>query len=248
MGRRVPAGWLIGLLLAATTLGLLGALMPARPCRLCNALARRCSELRIDCPECGDVGKISFFRSRMRPPPSEPLSQLLRSYTPGFSQGFMQELSGLVEEHGRFPAFHDYLARSRDIRVRFLQTEGKDYLVVLTEFSGIAQKDYSLASLLLFSVDGRSLDHLRVWCDTVGVELHPRILEGASADGAQLSIVPTERNSTPLSASRFEYSLAQWEERGFHAAFIPGEGFGPEGFCRIRIRNDRFDVLQPKPK
>ena len=89
MSRRGSTGWLIGGIALLTGLGLAAALIPIRACRSCDGLALHLHQLtspvrgtvplpRIDCPDCGDRGKVSLFRSWMRPRVSVTIAAVLR--------------------------------------------------------------------------------------------------------------------------------------------------------------------------
>jgi hypothetical protein len=259
--RRASAGWLIGAVILLTGVAVVVVLVPLLPCRTCEGLARVLWERtspsippaprpRLDCPDCDDGGKVSYLRSRRPPTISEPICGLLRSFRDKSTPFFLNDLINLITKDGKdIGTFYLAIeARSRVAHLRFIQAEGKDYLLILIEYSGISMRDYSLAGTILISPDGHVLDCIWLWCETIGVELFAEVPEKSAADGAGLLIVPTDRDSATLGATPFDYTLEQWEHRKHRGVYSRNESTGRDGFCRIRIVNDRMDVLMPKTK
>lgn len=240
MTRRALPAWLSGIVLIVTALSVGAFVVKIRPCSLCDGLSQRVSE-RMDCPNCADSGKVSWYRSRLQPKVSLSFARLLANYRPDAAPNFVQELRQFIgdDEKDPFNFFRAPDARSRHAALRFVRSEGKDYLVVLLSCAGISMKDYSLAEALLLSPDGKALDGLGVWCETVGVDLHLEI-----PDGSGLRIRPADRDSAALRAPRFEYTLSQRNEREHRGVFVLAEHGNPDDFCRFKIADDRFQALK----
>lgn len=248
MSARSSTSWLIGGLLLVTGLGLVGTLLALQPCRSCDGLALYLHRIsspsipprpppRINCPDCADRGKVSLFRSWIRPRVSEPVAGILRSMSAGQAAMVVVQLNQLVQDDGKDP--DAFLAGSSLLMDRrFLEAEGKIYLVLLLQaFNRLP--DNSARTAVLLTEDGRALDRVLVGTDGHNASISVGFLEQAPVDGPQIA---------------FGWKVARWPDavKSCHVdqwqrparELLSGNPDDP--LIQLAIRGDRFEVLTPE--
>jgi len=195
---------------------------------------------RIGCPDCGDSGNVSLFRS-FRPRVSPTVGLVLRGAT--LSEGFdsIQALKSLVLADGKDPtAFLGglVLLQADFIQARYVESDGRTHLLLLMDSSTPLRPEHSTIAAVLLSPEGRALDCVRFACENLDTDLVPEIFVEPLADGTRVKV---SRSGRGLKET-FTYRVAHWQRPD-------REGVAKEGdpiFCALRISGDRFEVLAPE--
>jgi hypothetical protein len=245
--KRASVGALILAVVVLTGLGVAGSGIRYKPCLTCDDLSlwlrhhsSRISHRtnpRVGCPDCGDRGKVSLFRSWMPSRVSPSIAALVRAFKdPTAGQEPIRALRRVVEENG--PAFSRFLDDAFDVfhgckGVEFLEAEQKLYGVVFVG-SGSNTLGTIGVSTILLSAEGRVLDFIDLTWNYQHGPLRDYVLVPAAADGAQILIDTYEERPNR------SYMLAQWQKSA-----RDGKPKGVE-VCRYKIRNDRLEVLDDR--
>jgi hypothetical protein len=241
---RSSAAWLIGVpLILITALGVGGAFLRFRKCMSCGALVRETEPPRpliiLNCPDCGDRGKVSVFRAWTGPRVSDPVAGFLRSLAAEEGPAAFECLNQMIRNDGKDP--ETFLAgSSRVLDARFLDAEGKTYLVLIM---GAFTKNPSGAArtALLIRSDGRASDRALVTFSGPSAQPNEVIHGPTPPDGTRVAIYWHVARRWPETADSYQVDL--WERPG-HETQLKGKPEDP--IVRLAIRGDRFEVLTPE--
>ena len=255
--KRTSTGWLIGLVLVITGLGLIACLYPVRPCRSCDGLKAHLIDRfalqippldpRLDCPDCADRGKISLVRSWMRPKVSEPIAGILREIKYSMRTDSFAALQAVIQHDGKDPA--EFICSldpkdNRGMKPRFLSVQGKQYLILLIDYPSKLASQPVVSSVLLLTPEGKALDYVHVACGTLIADLEASALLSPAGDGAHIVIHAHPGLGTDVFSKKVPYYINRFQRVQSEDRTAQGGPVGAfEGVCRIRILNDRLDVL-----
>ena len=246
--KRASAGGLILALAVLTGIGFAGAMIPIKACTSCDGLAQHIlmrtspslgpvQAPRIGCPDCADRGKVSLFRSWMRPRVAPSIAALVRGLKAPNEGDSLRALQLVVQESGpdysRF--LRQYPPHIDSFRgAEFVEVEQKLYLVLLAE-SGVGTVPAASIGVLaiLLAAEGRALDFVDVSTSAWGEYFSGRIL----ADHAQIVI---ERKLDQPPADDLNYQMIRWNKGAREIRVRTSE------VCRLTIRDDRLEVVEPK--
>jgi hypothetical protein len=250
--RRYSLGWLAALI-AVVTLGLLVILaLPIRTCPTCRGLARKLADpetgfvsSRIGCPECGDRGSVTEPQRWKGSLVSPQVSRLLQCGRPERRGEFVPTLDEIAALSGGDPG--DVLGTKAfggqwSGAARFLQSEGKDFVLVVLR--GYSKFWNGLEGLALLGMDGRVLDHVHCGCAPGGL-LTMEVLDEARADGtvavllARWGLLPEEFNPGPEQRRTFPLKAVL---EGSGREFPAQEGARDKAWL-VRIRTGHFEIL-----
>ena len=252
MNRKSPV-WLIGVLLVVTGLGFAGSMVRYRPCISCDGLAlylnqvhpRRPVELlpRVDCPDCGDRGKVSLFKSWMRPKVADSVAAILRGLSAPVHGVSHLALKDLLLENGKSLSEFQGLSIGNEFTcARFMEVEGKTVLLLILDTSSSANP---ATAIMLVSPDGRLLDYVQVSGSNGEVDVRAAFLEKPGEEGAQLAILPRRGFFAPGQGVelRLDFRVDQWTRPPRQFAFT-WKGSEAELICPLRIRGGRLECLR----
>ena len=245
MNRR-GSGWLIGVLVLVTALGLAASLIPFRTCESCEGydlhLKKIFSEASsrsypgpLDCPDCADRGKVSLVRA-WRPRVSDGVRQSLRVFRDPTSAPFMNRLELLILEPGmkREAYLEANGQRAQFAFPRFVKAEGTPYLVIPAYYPLWKSSDGTGTGFLLVHPDGRALDCVQMTCTNRLADINFVFLEKPATDGSQMALSPIV-DPVPQGVS---YKLHQWRQAPREAKVSTA--------LYLRIRGERFEILDMK--
>ena len=247
MKPRASAGGLIAVLVALTALGIGGSLIPVRSCVTCAGLTSQMERMatypsyspRLDCPDCGDRGKISLFRSWMKPRVSEPVARILRSM-PGPGEfdalnvleevlrtdgkepnAFLNGKTGVEFVHipSRFMAF---------VAARFIEVGGRTRLILLLR----PVLSMNAVSAVLLSHEGQALDCVFVVTGAAGgVELRGGVVDKNPPDRPCVEIAIMVDSGRTDSCRLNQYP-----------SHIREISVKKDSVLRLSVQDDRFEV------
>lgn len=234
------SGWLVGAIILLTSLGIAGTIVPLRPCGICDGLALKSTPAsRVDCPDCGDRGKVSVFRALMGHRVAESVGGVVRSCRNPESALLL--LKTAIEADGKTPGTFLFENSSAipAIAPRFVVANERRYLILLIRWPAPSGGYTEGVSVLLLSLEGSVLDRVDVLYSAFDTELAATVLDAPAPDGGRITINPKPGDALPSS-----YRLFQWQ-RPSREGFVQGAS-GDVG--RLAIRERRLEVLAPEGK
>ena len=225
---------LVIVVLALTALGAAGAFVRYRPCPSCSGFVVQTPPRPVqplNCPDCGDSGKVSFFRS-WRPRVSQPIADFFQCLANEQAPLAFERLNQLIRNDGKDP--EAFLAGSAILLdQRFLEVEGRIYLVmILQTFNKFP--DSSGRATLLLTPEGRALD---------------RVVVMANRHNARIDAKFATIGGVEMTASRWPVAVEvdAWQRPGrellLRGELLRGEQGAP--ILHLLIRGDRLVVSTP---
>lgn len=205
---------------------------------------------QVDCPDCGDRGKVSLLRSWRGPSVADQVCGIVRSLKNANGKDARLRLTELVRLDGKNPSFflqdEDALM---SISGRFVRADDQTYFLLLLDYHASMLPGEERAGVLLLSTaQNQILDGLHLVCSNREAGLYSRILDPAGPDGAQVAIIPEPGGFSRFVEPTISYRLYQWQ-RITTSGVATGAG-KPErdGICRLGIGSDRLVILELERK
>jgi hypothetical protein len=245
-----------GLLVALMVVSVLATaalvVVPFRPCPTCNALTKKINrtDVRLNCPDCGDRGKVSFPRSQRGPGVPEHVARLIRMRRRQYE--LLPEYRDLLTMRSRWvpdevTGYKFFGTWPDDWDLRFIRAEEKTYLVVLLSHGSADLEGQTGAGMVLLSPEGVVLDYIHATHKPGPHIVFPAFVENA-ADGTIAGVRGGDRSETiepfkpPVLAEVYQAGVA-----GSRAcpstAQTPSERVRADGLFRVGIMGDRFTFI-----
>ena len=239
----MPRSLLSAAVLLVSALGLSGAFVRFRPCGTCDGLALAAQPpIRVDCPDCGDTGKMTLFRS-WRPRVPKPVAAVVRAFRDTKGKSGVLALETLARADGTEPGWFSLgiCGKYPKARPRFIESDGKRYLIVVMTDPAYTY-DHPTATIILLSLRGEFHDRVDFLCGASSrLNLDGIVLDAPPADGARITINPVAGTAEPYTV----YRIYQWQQvvrQGFLQQTQESEF---KSLCRLGLRADRLEVLTP---
>ena len=238
--KRAAVGGLILTIAVLTGLGAAGALIRFKACKSCEGLVQHFIQkadpvnrpFGLRCPDCADRGKVSLFRSWMRPRVSPDVAALVRGLKDPYYGDSRLALERIVLESGpnyagflkgALPNFHYFDGAG------FLEGEQKTYLALFSYLGPGIVRESDGITVILLSAEGKALDFIQITWSTAAGPLSATIDDGTAV------LVHADEDFTPGVLGT--YRLSQWK-----GGVREGKARKDE-VCRFRVRNDRLELI-----
>lgn len=172
--RRLLIG--LALLIGSVLTGLLlASLLLQQMCPDCDGRTRYFAEnpkacvdgpAVLDCPRCGDRGRVSLFNGYVDRPPEPLMAAILHRSNRGFwlvSDPTRKDLNDRIAQAG-MKSVVGWGEETSDVAgsARFVRDGGKSYILAIVRTGGGGGSEESPARILLFDLQGTLLDAVRV--------------------------------------------------------------------------------------